>query len=162
MDRGRREEGKEEEEKTGGEGVYMYSVVITQCHNPGRKGGGEKERVSHRVFLADIIWFEVVAASLVDGHLAGLTAVSLTSKTPDTILTLVTIGHLRGRGRRGRRGGGGREEGEGGGRRRKEEEGGEGGRRGRRGGGGGRGKGMRGGGLGVKEMGRVAADSYLQ
>ena len=111
--RGRKRKRKQEEKEC--TCIVLSSLNVTT--RGGKVGGGEKERVSHRVFLADIIWFEVVAASLVDGHLAGLTAVSLTSKTPDTILTLVTIGHLRGRGRRGRRGGGRREEGEGGGRR---------------------------------------------
>ena len=59
--------------------------------------------------FADVVWFQVVTASLVDSHLAGLAAVPLTSKTPDTIFTLVTIGHLGGGGGEGG-GEGGREE----------------------------------------------------
>ena len=59
--------------------------------------------------LADVVRFQVVTASLVDSHLAGLTTVPLTSKTPDTIFTLVTIRHLGGgRGDKWRRKGGGR------------------------------------------------------
>ena len=57
--------------------------------------------------LADVVRFQVVTASLVDSHLAGLTTVPLTSKTPDTIFTLVTIRHLGGgREEEGRREGG--------------------------------------------------------
>ncbi len=46
--------------------------------------------------LADIVRLEVVAASLVDGGLAGFTPVALPTQTPDPVLTLVTVGHLVG------------------------------------------------------------------
>ena len=44
--------------------------------------------------LADVVRFEVVAAVLVDGHLAGVAAVALSPETPDAVLTLLTVGHL--------------------------------------------------------------------
>ena len=46
--------------------------------------------------LADVLWVEVVTTPLVYCHLAGLTAVTLTTETPDPVMTLLTVGSLHG------------------------------------------------------------------
>ena len=44
--------------------------------------------------LADVVRLEVVAAVLVDSHLAGIAAVALPPQAPDAVLTLLAVGHL--------------------------------------------------------------------
>ena len=51
--------------------------------------------------FADLILLEVVAASLVDSHLARLTAVTLATESPNTILTFVAECHLKSLGDKG-------------------------------------------------------------
>ena len=71
----------------------------------GREGGREerereRERAvrnppyPYRVSFADFILFKIIAASLMYCHLTGLASVTLATKTPYTILTLVTESHL--------------------------------------------------------------------
>ena len=51
--------------------------------------------------LAYLVLFQIIAAPLVYRHLARLAAVALATKTPNTILTLVTEGHLESLGHKG-------------------------------------------------------------
>ncbi len=49
---------------------------------------------SYRVSLTDVIWFQEINTPLVHCHLTKLAAVTLSSKAPDPVLTLVTVSHL--------------------------------------------------------------------
>ena len=45
--------------------------------------------------LADVFRFEEVATLLVDSHLAGLTAITLATKTPYSVMAYLTVGRLK-------------------------------------------------------------------
>ena len=77
------------------ERLYYSRYMLTWCPPPLPSSPSlPSPHQAHRVSLADVVWLEVVAAVLVDGHLAGIAAVALPPQPPDAVLTLLTVGHL--------------------------------------------------------------------
>ena len=53
-----------------------------------------RQQMTHRMAFAHLLLFQVVATSLVNCHLTGLTAITLTTKPPYPLMAFLTVGCL--------------------------------------------------------------------